>query len=302
MRTPEVLVIGDANPDLVLTGDVVPQFGQVEKLVDSANLVLGGSAAIVAYGLARLGVSTALAAVVGDDVFGRFVRAELDNAGVDTTWVCTDPRVPTAVTVVLSAGDRAILTYPGTVGSTGPNVVDLDLLARVRHVHSASMFLQPKLAPHLGDFFRRARAGGATTSLDTNWDPTGRWTGVLPLLDDTTVLLPNTAELLALTDCADIDAAARSVVERGCSIALKNGAAGGVLFQDVGTAITAQAPQVDVVDTTGAGDSFDAGYISALVEGLPGERCLQRAVLCGSLSTRSFGGTAAQARRADLDG
>jgi ribokinase len=302
MRTPEVLVIGDANPDLVLTGDVVPQFGQVEKLVDSANLVLGGSAAIVAYGLARLGVSTALAAVVGDDVFGRFVRAELDNAGVDTTWVRTDPRVPTAVTVVLSAGDRAILTYPGTVGSTGPNVVDLDLLARVRHVHSASMFLQPKLAPHLGDFFRRARAGGATTSLDTNWDPTGRWTGVLPLLDDTTVLLPNTAELLALTDCADIDAAARSVVERGCSIALKNGAAGGVLFQDVGTAITAQAPQVDVVDTTGAGDSFDAGYISALVEGLPGERCLQRAVLCGSLSTRSFGGTAAQARRADLDG
>jgi ribokinase len=302
MRTPDVLVIGDANPDLVLTGDVVPQFGQVEKLVDSANLVLGGSAAIVACGLARLGAPTALAAVVGDDVFGRFVVAELDAAGVDTAWVRIDPRVPTAVTVVLSAGDRAILTYPGTVGATGPDVVDLDLLTRVRHVHSASMFLQPKLAPQVGEFFRAARASGATTSLDTNWDPSGRWTGVLPLLDCTTVLLPNAAELLALTGCADIDAAAQSVVDRGCMVALKNGAAGGVLFGDAGSAITAQAPPVDAVDTTGAGDSFDAGFISALVEGLPGDRCLQRAVLCGSLSTRSLGGTAAQASRADLGG
>ena len=77
MAAPEVLVIGDANPDLVLTGDVDPRFGQVEKLVDTASLVLGASGAIVAAGLARLGVRTALAAVVGDDVFGRFVLDEL---------------------------------------------------------------------------------------------------------------------------------------------------------------------------------------------------------------------------------
>ena len=62
------------------------------------------------------------------------------------------------------------------------------------------------------------------------------------------------------------------------------------------------AADFDVVDTTGAGDSFDAGFISAMVEGLPGQRCLERAVLCGSLSTRSLGGTAAQATRADLTG
>jgi ribokinase len=144
MRAPEVLVIGDANPDLVLSGDVEPRFGQVEKLVDAADLVLGGSAAIVASGLSRLGVPTALAATVGDDAFGRFVRDELAASGVDTSWIRTDPNVSTAVTVVLSAGDRAILTYPGTLASTGPEVVDADLLTRVRHVHSASMFLQPK--------------------------------------------------------------------------------------------------------------------------------------------------------------
>ena len=301
MRAPEVLVIGDANPDLVLSGDVEPRFGQVEKLVDAADLVLGGSAAIVASGLSRLGVPTALAATVGDDAFGRFVRDELAASGVDTSWIRTDPNVSTAVTVVLSAGDRAILTYPGTLASTGPEVVDADLLTRVRHVHSASMFLQPKLAPHLPEVFRRARAGGATCSLDTNWGPAERWTGVLPLLEHTDVLFPNVVELLALTGGLDLDDAARRVVSLGCTVALKNGASGGILWTDTET-MTEPASPVDAVDTTGAGDSFDAGFISAMVEGLPSRDCLQRAVLCGSLSTRSFGGTAAQATRTDLTG
>jgi sugar/nucleoside kinase (ribokinase family) len=299
MQAPEVLVIGDANPDLVLSGDVVPRFGQVEKLVDTASLVLGASGAIVAAGLARLGVPTALAAVVGDDVFGRFVLDELASCGVDTSWVRREADAASPVTVVLSAGDRAILTYPGTLATTGPEVVDPDLLARVRHVHSASMFLTPKLAPHLPDIFRRARTDGATTSLDTNWDPAERWTGARNVVEHTDVLLPNTAELLAITGCADLEGAARTVVGLGCAVALKNGAAGGVLWTAEGM-VAAGAPAVDAVDATGAGDSFDAGYISAMVEGLPGTRCLQRAVMCGSLSTRSFGGTAAQPTRDEL--
>jgi sugar/nucleoside kinase (ribokinase family) len=296
---PEVLVIGDANPDLVLTGDVVPQFGQVEKLVDSADLVMGGSAAIAACGLARLGVPTALAAMVGDDLFGQFVRAELTAAGVDTRWIRTNPAVATALSVVLSAGDRAILTFPGALAATGPDVVDLDLLSQVRHVHSASLFLQPRLAPHLPDFFRTARSAGATTSLDTNWDPMGLWQGVFPLLSQTSVLFPNAAELLAMTDCQDIDTAAARVTELGCRVALKDGASGGTLWDGPAT-ITVPAPVTEVVDTTGAGDSFDAGFISAMIEGLSDTQCLRRAVQCGSLSTRSLGGTAAQATRADL--
>jgi len=299
MAAPEVLVIGDANPDLVLTGDVDPRFGQVEKLVDTASLVLGASGAIVAAGLARLGVRTALAAVVGDDVFGRFVLDELTACGVDTAWVRTDPDVASPVTVVLSAGDRAILTYPGTLATTGPEVVDPDLLARVRHVHSASMFLTPKLAPHLPDIFRRARTEGATTSLDTNWDPAERWTGALAVVKHTDVLLPNAAELLALTGRADLDDAARVVVGMGCAVAVKNGADGGVLWTAEEN-ITEAAPAVEAVDMTGAGDSFDAGFISAMLEGLDRRRCLRRAVMCGSLSTRSFGGTAAQPARDEL--
>lgn len=294
MSVPDVLVIGDANPDLLLTGDSAPAFGQAETLVDAAELVLGGSAAIVACGLARLGVTTALAATVGADLYGAFVREALTERGVDTRWVRTDPDVATGLSVVLSVGDRAILTHPGTIATTGPEVVDEHLLGSVRHVHSASYFLQPRLAPHLPAVFERARAGGAGTSVDTNWDPELRWTGVTPLLEHADVLLPNAAELRALTGHDDLDTAARDVLALGCRVALKDGATGGALWQSSDTVLRVPAPPVDAVDTTGAGDSFDAGFISAMLEGLPPEECLRRAVRCGSLSTRAVGGTAAQ--------
>ena len=114
------------------------------------------------------------------------------------------------------------------------------------------------------------------------------------------MLFPNTAELLALTGCSDVDAAAAQVVGHGARVALKSGADGGILWDGMGRT-TVTAPATDVVDTTGAGDSFDAGFISAMLEGLPGSTCLERAVLCGTLSTRSVGGSAAQATRADLE-
>ena len=303
MPAPDVLVIGDANPDLLLTGGAVPEFGQAETLVDGAELVLGGSAAIVACGLARLGVPTAVAATVGDDLYGGFVRDALSERGVDVRWLRTDPAVPTGLSVVLSVGDRAILTYPGTVATTGPEVVDADLLRGVRHVHSASVFLQPLLAPHLARLLAQARDAGATTSLDTNFDPARRWDGVDALLEHTDVLMPNATELLALTGESELPDAARIVLDRGCRVALKDGAAGGVLWESRDVVRRVPAPPITpVVDTTGAGDSFDAGFISGMVEGLSGEECLARAVLCGSLSTRAVGGTAAQPTRDEVDG
>jgi ribokinase len=123
---------------------------------------------------------------------------------------------------------------------------------------------------------------------------------VTALLEHTSVLFPNTPELLALTGEADVDAAAAYVVSAGCRVALKNGADGGIFWDTTGVRVSVPAPRTEVVDTTGAGDSFDAGFISAMLDGLTDERCLERAVRCGSLSTRAVGGTAAQATRADL--
>jgi ribokinase len=302
MPMPDVLVLGDANPDLVLRGDVVPRFGQAEQLLDGADLVLGGSAAIVACGLARLGVPTALAGVVGADPFGEFMREQLAAAGVDTRWLSTHPDAPTGLTVLLAGtGDRAILTHLGAIATFDAASVDERVLGAARHVHAASFFLQPGLAAGLPGVFAAVRGRGATTSLDTNWDPAEEWAGVAEVLPCVDVLLPNAAELLALAGETEPSAAAARITALGATVALKDGADGGAVWTPDGGHWTSPGADVAVVDTVGAGDSFDAGYISALVEGrAPGE-CLERAVVCGSLSTTAAGGTAAQPTLAEAD-
>ncbi|NTW41550.1 MAG: carbohydrate kinase family protein, partial [Cellulomonadaceae bacterium] len=206
-RPRAVLVAGDANIDLVLRGDVVPRFGQVEQMLDAADLVLGGSASIVACGLARLGVPTTLAARVGADVLGAFTLDALRSAGVDTASVEVDAHVPTGMSVILSApGDRAILTNPGTIPTLGGEQV-LAAATRVQaaHLHVASFFLQPGLAAELPSVLADAHARGMTTSLDTNWDPSERWDGLAEVLVHVDLLMPNLEELRALARALGAD-------------------------------------------------------------------------------------------------
>lgn len=308
-RDLDVLVVGDANPDLVLRGDVVPRFGQAEQLLDAADLVLAGSAGIVAAGTARLGLRTALVAHVGRDPFGDLVVAGLAECGVDTSVLRVEDDVPTGLSVILSApDDRAILTRLGAIPLLDPDTVGDDLLARARHVHVASWFLVPGLAARGADLLARARAAGCTTSPDTNWDPAGRWDGVATALPHVDVVLPNATELVALARVLDVSVAADDVEHAaavlraaGPRVALKAGAAGAVGWDDAGRH-TAAGLAVDVVDTTGAGDSFDAGFLAAMLGGRPFGECLRHAAVAGSLSTRLPGGTAAQATRAELAG
>lgn len=286
-----VLVVGDANVDLVLRGDVVPRFGQAEQLLDSADLVLGGSASIVACGLARLGVPTALAAVVGDDDFGRFTLAALAAAGVDTSSVRVDPTAPTGISVILSHDDRAILTLPGAIPT-----LRADDVAPVAGawVHVASPFLTPEFTASAGPLLAALRDAGHGTSLDTNWDPAEAWTSVADLLPNIDVLLPNRAELDAISAVAD-------PLQGGGRVVVKDGAAGGWSLDAEGTRTSAPGLVIDVVDTTGAGDSFDAGYLAAIAHGVTDEaRRLRWAAVAGSLSTRAAGGTGAQASLDEL--
>ncbi|HET7309485.1 MAG TPA: carbohydrate kinase family protein, partial [Actinomycetota bacterium] len=150
----DLLVLGDANPDLVLTGDVEPRFGQTERLVDDARLTVGGSGAIAATGAARLGLRVAFCGVVGDDPFGDFLRDELERRGVDVGGLVVDVGRPTGVTVVLArTNDRAILTHAGTVADLRADLIDPARLGRARHVHVSSYFLQQRLAPELPALF-----------------------------------------------------------------------------------------------------------------------------------------------------
>jgi sugar/nucleoside kinase (ribokinase family) len=263
--------------------------------MESASLVLGGSGAITASAAARLGLSVAFAGVVGDDLFGRFSREALDSRGVDTAGLAVDPHRPTGVTIVLSReDDRAILTSPGTIGDLRGSLVDDRLLRAVRHVHVSSYFLQRALQPDLPELFAIAHAGGATVSIDPNWDPAESWDGgLLELLGSTDVFLPNSAEARAISGVDDVDVAAQALGERGTTVAVKFGQGGGLAIGG-GELVRSEAVPTDVVDTTGAGDSFDAGFLAGRLAGRPLAECLRLAVACGSLSTRAAGGTASQ--------
>jgi sugar/nucleoside kinase (ribokinase family) len=214
---------------------------------------------------------------------------------VDVSASRVDPEVPTGVTVVLSRGeDRAMLTALGTIAALRSSLVDIDVLADARHVHLSSYYLQEGLQPDLASLFDKAHRTGATTSIDPNWDPYERWdAGLLDLLWLTDCFLPNSAEARAITGIDDIDVATESLSERGTTLAVKFGQGGG-LAKSGDELVHVEAVPVDVVDTTGAGDSFDAGFLAGRLQGWPIKRCLQLAVACGSLSTRAAGGITAQ--------
>jgi sugar/nucleoside kinase (ribokinase family) len=289
----DLLVLGDANPDLVLRGgQVVPAFGQAERIVEEAYLTIGGSGAIMACGAARLGLSVAFCGVVGDDLFGRFLREAMTARGVDLQGLVTEATRPTGVTVVLSSPqDRAMLTAPGTIADLRGDLVPRNLLASVRHVHVSSYYLQRALAPDLPGLFDDARAAGASTSVDPNWDPSGAWDGgligLLPKLD---VFLPNAVEATSLARTSDLDLAVQRLRAQTPVVVVKDGD-NGALGSALGTSVRIPPFPSPVVDTTGAGDSFDAGFLAAWLDGVELERALAFGNVCGALSTRGAGGT-----------
>jgi sugar/nucleoside kinase (ribokinase family) len=292
----DLVVLGDCNPDvLVLGGDVTPAFGQQEKLVDTISLVVGGSAAITAVAAARLGLSVALVAAVGADPAGRFMLDQLSREGVDAGAVVIRDERATGMTVALSrGGDRAILTALGAMTSLTAADVPGALLARSRHVHVSSYFLlEDSLGPGVAGLLAAARAAGATTSLDTNWDPSGRWGDerLSRAIAQADVLLPNEAEALRLARAASLDAAASSLTTAGRRLVVKRGERG-ALCADGAARHQVSVEPVTPADTTGAGDCFNAGLIAGLLQGLPLPEAAALGCAAGALSTGAPGGTA----------
>jgi sugar/nucleoside kinase (ribokinase family) len=290
----DILVAGEINPDLILTGDVAPAFDQTEKLIDSATLRIGSSSAIFACGAARLGLQVALIGVCGDDIFGHFMLDEMQKRGVDVSNVIVRQNGETGLSVILDrASDRAILTHSGLISALRASDISDTLLRRARHLHVASYFLQTNLQRDLPDLFRRARLFGLTTSLDTNYDPSEKWTGFDELLSVTTVFLPNEKEATSLSGESDVDAAAERLRSKVELLGIKLGAKGALGVMENEHAKVSSMP-VDVVDTVGAGDSFDAGFLYGYLNHWSLEKSLRLGCICGALSTQRSGGTEGQ--------
>jgi len=306
-RETDVYVIGDVNPDILVIGDdVVPEFGQVEKYVGNIKMTVGGSSSITACGLARLGLRVAHGGVIGDDMLGHAIRDALDERGVDTSTITIDDAIPTGATVHLGKGDqRAMLTATGTIDRLRAEDVPREILPHIRHIHAGSTGIQPKLRSGLPALYDEARAAGVTCSFDTNWDPDRRWEGIDPMLAATDVFLPNEREVALISGVMDPLEAARTLIARAdaagrdpdagpLTVVVKLGADGALAVRG-DEALRLPANKVKVVDSTGAGDGFNAGFLYGFLDGRSLAEALALAVACGTLSTRAIGGVDGQA-------
>ena len=302
----DVLVVGELNVDIILTDlGAFPAPGK-EVLAGNMEVVLGSSSAICAAGLARLGAGVDFVGRVGDDDYGRFVLRELRHLGVNTTWVQVDATVRTGATLSLVyEGDRALVTYLGSIAALRAEEVTPDIVTGHRHLHVSSYYLQKNLRAGLPHLFDRARAQGLTTSLDVGYDPEEDWhrEQVLDLLARVDIFLPNEVEARALADTEDVEAAAAYLARHVRDwVVVKQGARGALAVSPRGERVQVPAFPVPVVDTTGAGDTFNAGFIYAYVlQKMPIGDALRFAAACAGLSTTGVGGTAAQPTRAQVE-
>jgi sugar/nucleoside kinase (ribokinase family) len=291
----KVLIAGELNPDLIMRDcSSLPSPG-TEVLVKDLELTLGSSSAICAAGLARLGGSVSFAAVVGADFYGEYCVNELRSAGVDVSRVQARSDLKTGLTVsITSARDRALVTYPGAIAALTADELPDDGFAGHRHFHVSSWFLQDALRPGLKERFATARRLGLTTSLDSGYDPSERWSAdLLDTVSELDVFLPNESELLAITGCQSVEEGMRKLDNGRLLVVVKLGAEG-CIVRAHGETVRIPALPVEVIDTTGAGDSFNAGFLHTWLRGERLPDCLRFAAACGALSTRGLGGTATQ--------
>jgi sugar/nucleoside kinase (ribokinase family) len=290
----DVSVIGELNLDLILYGLPAALVLEREHLAKDLSITLGSSSAIFAHNFAMLGNKVGFNACIGDDPFGEICVQRLSASNVDTSHIRKLKGKTTGLSVILpQRKERYILTYPGTMYDMTSRELDMAHVFNAKHLHLSSYFLQKGIRPHLIDIYRKAKDAGLTTSLDTNDDPEDRWSGDIQLLlRYVDILFPNERELCKLAQVDDLEKAAETLSTKVRILVIKRGSQGAIAR--VGKEkFTAYAPVVDVVDSVGAGDSFDAGFIHQFIRGAKIEDCLKFTNVAGALSVTRAGGTEA---------
>jgi sugar/nucleoside kinase (ribokinase family) len=290
----DITIAGETNLDLILYG--LPERMPVERelLASGFKVTLGGSSSILAHNLAILGARVGYLTQVGTDELGKIALKRLGESGVDLSHIKYQEHPGTGVTVLLHHGHRRhILTYPGSMAEM--NVADLNMsyLTSAGHFHLSSLFLQTGLQPDLPQLFSSLKQAGLTLSLDTNDDPSDTWSGVLDqLLDSIDLLLPNEDEIKRMTRKPTLEEALDTLAPRVPLIVVKCGSRGAVVQQ--GKIRNWIAPVgVQPVDTIGAGDSFNAGFLNFYLKGESPLRAAAMGNITGALSTLRAGGTEA---------
>jgi sugar/nucleoside kinase (ribokinase family) len=290
----DVVCLGILVADVIARPvDELPASGSL-GLVDEIGVHGGGCALNTASALVALGLDASVVGKVGADPLGDVLLGLLDERGVGREGVLRDPSVGTSATVVLvdSAGERTFLHVPGANGELAEDGLDPELLYGGRALHLAGALVMERLD---GEPFARiaaqARSRGLLTSLDTVWDPTGRWKRLEPCLTHLDLLCASLAEGAAVSGEREPVEIAAWFRDRGArEVALTMGAAGCYVAGE-GFEGEVPAPIVDAVDGTGAGDAFAAGMLYGKLAGWPLERCARLGCAAGAATAATVGAT-----------
>ncbi|HEY3927064.1 MAG TPA: carbohydrate kinase family protein [Candidatus Koribacter sp.] len=288
----DIAIVGEINLDLILYG--LPQEMPVERelLGSDFRMTLGSSSAILAHNLATLGTRVGFVTCVGPDAMGKIALEYLRDRGVDLSHVIAS-QTATGVTLILPHGkERHILTYPGAMNELRYDGLDLAYLKTARHFHLSSLYLHRGLVADVAQLFREMKAAGLTTSLDTNDDPEDRWERLDEILPHVDIFLPNAQEACRIARTENVDEAIEKLARRVPTLVVKLGAQGAMLRRG-GETVRAAATSVDVVDTVGAGDTFDAGFLHKFLQGAQAEESLTFGNRCAAYSTTAAGGVEA---------
>jgi sugar/nucleoside kinase (ribokinase family) len=292
-----VVCLGIMVADIV--GRPVKFFPDAGKLVlvDDMGLHTGGCAANAAIGLAKLGIPVEVIGKVGNDAFGDFLLTQLKSHKVGTKGVQRDPTTGTSATMVMVRpdGERSFVHYLGANARLLPGDIDFGLIKKSSILHFAGSFVLPGLdgEPTVA-LLRKTRAAGVTIFLDTVWDASGRWMQILapclPLID---YFVPSLGEAQKLTELNRPQDVGRALLDRGVGVvALKMGAEGCLVMTGKGEKLRIPAFRVSVVDATGAGDAFAAGFIAGVWHDWPLERTARLANAVGALCVTEAGASA----------
>jgi sugar/nucleoside kinase (ribokinase family) len=292
-QTLDCIVAGDVNVDLLIEGVTELEIDK-EKLATRMDLVLGGSSGITAFNLAKLGTRVGIVSVIGKDSFGQFVEDRLGSAGVQMEALRRHATEKTGITIWHSKNQkRAAVTYPGTIAMLRAKDIREDYLQRARHLHIGHYFLLTELHKDAARLFRKAKQLGLTTSVDCNYDPTEHWdSGIRDVLRYTDIFFPNEDESRFLTGKKSASGAARELGKLAGTVVVKLGVRGALVYGR-GESFRVPAVKTRVVDATGAGDSFDAGFLSRFLRGGSLRECARAGASAGARCVTRVGGTAA---------
>jgi sugar/nucleoside kinase (ribokinase family) len=284
----EIVCVGRVYADIILAGlDDLPTLGR-EVYAKDVAVTPGGGAAISAAFLANLGRTVELACALGSDPISSATVQQLRAIGADLNLLERFQGGPQITVALPLNGDRALIT--NRAGPAVPDGLSAHLRkGNVRHLHIAELatLLEAQWLLSL------SRECGITVSLDVAWDQAAfRDPHALEISKSVDILFPNVDEAAALAGVCDstVEVLLRELAAGGACVALKRGGEGASLFDGHRT-IHSNAPDVQVVDTTGAGDAFAAGFIDAWLDDRSPEECLARACACGAFAVKNFGGT-----------